>query len=117
MPMNINVRNELRWYLKKVSRFSVSCFSKIVTTSKSTNKDVVRVLTYHTFGAQRKDPFCVTAHDFESHIEFLSVEQRAISLEQLQSHLAGEAKLPRERMPGYNRRWHDQYIRHSFTYP
>jgi peptidoglycan/xylan/chitin deacetylase (PgdA/CDA1 family) len=54
----------------------------------------VRVLTYHRFGASVRDPFSVTAREFERQMAFLARSARASSLSALLAHLEGTRPLP-----------------------
>lgn len=94
MSVNKKIKAEVRWYLKKISRLCVSNGSKLFFSSLSRQTNAVRVLTYHVFGDQKKNPFCVTADDFEAQMSFLAREHRAISLQQLLDHLVGKVKIP-----------------------
>lgn len=51
----------------------------------------VRALTYHRFGEERFDPFCVNPADFESQVRYLSEEGRLLSPDSLRSFLSGES--------------------------
>lgn len=88
----------LRWYLKKAARTSVmfgswGCGSLAVRHRMARS---VRVLTYHRFGADAFDPFCVHPRDFEQQMELLAREERAINLTQLLACISGEQELPRD---------------------
>ena len=85
----------LRWYVKKVARFVV-VYGNFVANKifGIPNLDALRILTYHRFGPDPRDPFCVSMEDFDAQMKLLSAEQRAISLSQLELYLAGEANLP-----------------------
>ncbi len=57
---------------------------------------LARVLTYHRFGDSRHDPFCVAGEDFAAQMQLLADEGRAISLQQLQQFVAGQASVPQD---------------------
>lgn len=54
----------------------------------------MRVLTYHRFADEQRDPFCVTPADFDAQIALLAREGRAISLQQLSDFLHDRTELP-----------------------
>lgn len=79
-----------RWIAKKASRAALVTATKHLPRSKT----VARVLTYHRFGRIMRDPFCVTAEDFEAHVALLAKEGRAVSLEDVHALAKGERGLP-----------------------
>ena len=81
-----------RWFVKKAGRVGVTLASGLLPKDER----VVRVLTYHRFGRIPKDPFCITPEDFEAHVSWLAEEGRAVSLEDVQRFVLGQADLPRD---------------------
>ncbi|MBN8613374.1 MAG: polysaccharide deacetylase family protein [Deltaproteobacteria bacterium] len=79
-----------RWIAKKVSRAALVAATKHLPRSRA----VARVLTYHRFGRITRDPFCVTAEDFEAHVALLAREGRAVSLEDVHAFAKGQRHLP-----------------------
>jgi peptidoglycan/xylan/chitin deacetylase (PgdA/CDA1 family) len=59
-----------------------------------TREPRVRVLTYHRFGSDREDPFCVHPAAFDTQMRFLAERRLAISLGQLQRFVGGREELP-----------------------
>ena len=51
------------------------------------NKNTVHIITYHRFGDSTRDPFTVTAQNFELQMRWLREENRLISLDTLEQHL------------------------------
>lgn len=84
-----------RWLLKKLARRSMVLFSLISKRlTLNAAQSQIRVLTYHRFGHQVRDPFCVAPEDFEAQMAWLAQHKRAVSMEQVQRFLAGEIELP-----------------------
>ncbi len=54
----------------------------------------VRVLTYHRFSNEHRDPFSVTPEDFDRQMALLASEGRAVSLQQVIDFLRDDAALP-----------------------
>jgi len=54
----------------------------------------VRVLTYHRFGDRPFDPFCVSIPDFSMQMRWLAETGKALTLDQLEAHVAGKASVP-----------------------
>jgi peptidoglycan/xylan/chitin deacetylase (PgdA/CDA1 family) len=87
----------LRFYVKKMARFGCTYATgmpPVRQLRRLAGGDCVRVLTYHRFGALPHDPFCVEPREFAAQVKLLADEGRAISLEQLQRYVAGDARLP-----------------------
>jgi peptidoglycan/xylan/chitin deacetylase (PgdA/CDA1 family) len=57
-------------------------------------KASVRVLTYHRFGNRMYDPFCVSIQDFSMQMKWLAETGRAVSLDQVEAHAAGNTACP-----------------------
>ncbi|BAU11991.1 hypothetical protein LEP3755_25150 [Leptolyngbya sp. NIES-3755] len=94
--MNSTSISPLRWHLKKLAR-RLMILSSLVLRGFQFGHDrrsQIRVLTYHRFGYQPRDPFCVTPKDFETQMAWLARHKRAVSLEQIERFLRGEIDLP-----------------------
>lgn len=65
-------------------------FSGIIVPRKPS----VRVLTYHRFGDRSFDPFCVSIPDFSMQMQWLAETGKALTLEQMEAHVAGKASVP-----------------------
>lgn len=89
---------KLRWYLKKVARYSVMFFTWasgwLILRGCFARGPRVRALMYHRFRDDAYDPFSVTVADFRRQMEWLARSGLAISLADLQAFLAGERDLP-----------------------
>lgn len=90
--------SKLRWYLKKVARYSVllsTWASGWLLVRRCFDRGPrVRALMYHRFRDDAYDPFSVTVADFRRQMEWLARSGLAISLADLQAFLAGERNLP-----------------------
>jgi peptidoglycan/xylan/chitin deacetylase (PgdA/CDA1 family) len=91
--MKTTTISPVRWYLKKFLRRSV-VLSSLISRRFFSSPSQIRVLTYHRFGYQLRDPFCVTPEDFEQQMAWLAQHKRAVSLDELQQFLAGKIRLP-----------------------
>ncbi len=79
-----------RWIVKKAARAAFIAG----TGWRSRSRAVARVLTYHRFGRITRDPFCITAEDFDAHVALLARERRAVSLDDVHAFAKGERHLP-----------------------
>lgn len=94
--MNSTSISPLRWHLKKWAR-RLMILSSLLWRGLDfgqNRRSQIRVLTYHRFGHQPRDPFCVTPEDFEAQMAWLARRKRAVSLEQIERFLKGETDLP-----------------------
>lgn len=89
---------ELRWFVKKAARSGVALgvwgsgvgrADKLVAPGPR-----VRVLTYHRFGHEPREPFCVTPEDFELQMAWLAGEGLAVSQEDVLEFVRGRRALP-----------------------
>ena len=79
-----------RWYAKKISRRCAMLGSQakhLFPDDPLINKNTVHIITYHRFGDSTRDPFTVTAHNFELQMRWLREENRIISLDTLEQFL------------------------------
>ena len=86
-----------RWLVKKAARRitvlgSYLCGS-LVLRSLLRRGPVVRVLTYHRFGDAQRDPWCVSARDFEQQMRWLAERRLAVSLDDIERFVRGEKEL------------------------
>jgi peptidoglycan/xylan/chitin deacetylase (PgdA/CDA1 family) len=83
-----------RWGIKKLARAGVALGTRATTSLwGSIRTDVpfeIRVLTYHRFGNVPRDPFCVSARDFETQIAYLAESGHVLSLAQFDELLYGD---------------------------
>lgn len=84
-----------RWYLKKAARAGLALAASGTRRMTGVRGDGVRVLTYHGFGDRPRDPFCVDPRVFEAQMSWLAESGGAVSLADLEAHLAGTVILPR----------------------
>ncbi len=91
-----SIRTNSRWFVKKIARRTVTLASSLRVSSRrgDSGKQCVRVLTYHRFADELKDPFCVSPANFDQQMAMLADEGRAISLEHLLTFLDGKATVP-----------------------
>ncbi len=87
----------LRWHAKKAARQIVSYGTHWVR-SVAGQSPAFRALTYHRFGNEPNEPFCLSPDDFERQIEFVAENDLAISLDELIHELACDAETPRNRV-------------------
>lgn len=77
-----------RWAAKKGARLAVAALGRLGAAKG------IRVLTYHRFGPAHRMPFTVTEEAFEREMRFLAQAKRAVSLAEVEAHLAGRTRLP-----------------------
>ena len=86
-----------RWYVKKAARRAVVlghwASDLLPEFLHSPMKSQVRVLTYHRFGSALHDPFSVTRGNFEMQMRWLADRRLAVSLADVEAHLAGRKSL------------------------
>jgi len=89
--------SSLRWVVKKAARTAMVVGS-FITGSLALRRlgrgPTIRVLTYHRFGDAVRDPWCVSAADFEAQMRWLAERQLAVSLDQVERFVRGEIDLP-----------------------
>ncbi|MBI4516763.1 MAG: polysaccharide deacetylase family protein [Deltaproteobacteria bacterium] len=89
----------LRWALKKTARKALALSTAGCEHAwRWAGKPVtapVRVLTYHRFGAARRDPFCVRVEDFEQHMAWIAGHCDARSLADVTSIVGGQVQFTR----------------------
>jgi peptidoglycan/xylan/chitin deacetylase (PgdA/CDA1 family) len=87
-----------RWWAKKAARRSLLELSALFggLPTRDGGEGRVRALTYHRFGAARRDPFSVSEADFAAQMEWLAEGGRALSLSALADFVAGRAGAPRD---------------------
>lgn len=87
-----------RWLAKKIARRAVGAMSALRASSSSTAgsrlEAVLRVLTYHAFGFDRRDPFCLDPTSFDQQMRWLAASRRAVSLDAARAFVAGRGRLP-----------------------
>ncbi len=88
----------LRWVVKKTARKAMVVGS-FITGSLALRRlarrgSAVRVLTYHRFGDAVRDPWCVSAKDFEDQMRWLAEQRLAVSLDDVERFVRGEGELP-----------------------
>lgn len=90
--------SRLRWVVKKAARRAMvlgSFVSGSIGLRRALGRGtVVRVLTYHRFGEGERDPWCVSAADFEAQMRWLAEQRLAVSLEDIERFARGEGQLP-----------------------
>ena len=87
----------LRWVVKKAAR-RATVLASVVSGSLHLRRlvargPVVRVLTYHRFGDAERDPWCVSARDFEQQMHWLAERRLAVSLDDIERFVRGEQDL------------------------
>ncbi len=82
-----------RWLLKKAGRAGIGAVGTLGRLGRR-GQGQVRVLTYHRFGEQARDPYCVSRQEFEAQMRFISEQQLAIGEADLLAFLAGERTVP-----------------------
>lgn len=93
----VDLRRRVRWHAKKLARHGVawpSIVARRLTDRGRRNGETVHVLTYHRFGDDPYDPFCVRVEDFECQMRLLAESGRAISLAALLEFLDGGRTIP-----------------------
>lgn len=88
----------LRWVVKKAAR-RITILGSFLSGSLLLRRllcrgPVVRVLTYHRFGESQRDPWCVSAEDFERQMRWLAERRLAVSLRDVEQFVRGERNLP-----------------------
>ena len=88
----------LRWTVKKAAR-RCAVLGSLLSGSlglrrRMADGPVVRVLTYHRFGDATRDPWCVSAADFEEQMRWLAERRLAVSIDDVVSFVRGEKQLP-----------------------
>lgn len=89
-------RANARWHLKRVARRVVTAASdgtRHDLSIRALRGSCIRVLTYHRFGQPGRDPFCVHPESFEAQMAWLAGARLAVSLDDVDAHLAGERPL------------------------
>lgn len=88
----------LRWVAKKVARRAMVLGSwlsgSLALRRLLGHGPLVRVLTYHRFGEAARDPWCVSADDFEQQMRWLAERRLAVSLDDVLRFVRGEMELP-----------------------
>lgn len=84
----------LRWYAKKAARAGVAIGSWISGALHHRRSLRPRVLTYHRFGDDVRDPFCVDRTTFARQMETLAEAGCAVSVADLERHLYSGRPLP-----------------------
>lgn len=96
--MQQDVRTLLRWYSKKVARYSMALVTWgsgwLALRRRVSRKARVRVLMYHRFRNAPYDPFSISTAAFARQMEWIGRHKLAISLADLQAFLAGQCDLP-----------------------
>ena len=85
-----------RWVVKKLARNLVvkTKSLRVLFAGSQLPEACVRVLTYHRFANELRDPFCVRPADFDAQMEVLARERRAVSLDQVLAFVSGAGSLP-----------------------
>lgn len=90
--------SRLRWAVKKAARRCVVLGSflsgSLGMRRHLADGPVLRVLTYHRFGEATRDPWCVSADDFEKQMRWLAERRLAVSIDDVVSFVRGERVLP-----------------------
>jgi peptidoglycan/xylan/chitin deacetylase (PgdA/CDA1 family) len=90
---------DLRWVVKKIARTGVAnaawASGSLAAREWASGGGRVRALTYHRFGALRRDPFCVTRADLDAQMRWLAERKLLVSLPEVEEFLAGRRLLPR----------------------
>ncbi|MCC6848711.1 MAG: polysaccharide deacetylase family protein [Deltaproteobacteria bacterium] len=84
----------LRWWIKKAARAWFALAAVAMRSVLPRGATSVRALTYHRFGDARRDPFCVSAEEFDRQMGWLAREKLAVSLDDLEAFLRGDRILP-----------------------
>ena len=91
-----------RWYLKKGARLGMaygSWLSGAAWVSKASSETSrIRLLTYHSFLGNPRDPFSVSAEDFEKQMAFLAKQELAVALDDLASLIKSKSYFKSERI-------------------
>ena len=84
----------LRWIAKKAARTGVAVGSWSSGVLDGPGASDPRVLTYHRFGDNPHDPFCVDVETFARQMEVLAESGRAVSLADIEGFLFHQEALP-----------------------
>jgi len=88
----------LRWQIKKAARMGVALGSfvsgQVPPKNSMLRRVQVRALTYHRFGTEARDPFCIEPDAFEKQMRYLAQTGLAVSLADLQRFVSGNGALP-----------------------
>jgi peptidoglycan/xylan/chitin deacetylase (PgdA/CDA1 family) len=82
-----------RWYAKKLLRAGCAALHWPTAVGGLPGTGPVRALTYHAFGDQLRDPFCVRAADFDRHMAWVAEHGLAVTLADVEAFLAGKKPL------------------------
>lgn len=85
---------DLRWYAKKAARTGVAVGSWGAGALRSARAGEPRVLTYHRFGDDPHDPFCVDLATFRKQMETLAESGCAVSVADIEGYLYHGETLP-----------------------
>jgi hypothetical protein len=90
----LNSTINLRWIAKKAARTGVAVGSWSSGVLAGPGASEPRVLTYHRFGENPHDPFCVDTDTFTRQMEVLAESGRAVSLADIEGFLFHREALP-----------------------
>jgi peptidoglycan/xylan/chitin deacetylase (PgdA/CDA1 family) len=82
----------LRWLAKKAARSGMAIATRPLRAWNGASAQV-RVLTYHRFGAARRDAFCVGVADFEQQMAWIAERGLAVSLAEIEAFVAGRTAI------------------------
>lgn len=85
----------LRWYAKKAARTGVAVGSWGSGALAREAAAAPRVLTYHRFGDDLHDPFCVDRDSFAEQMRVLAESGRAVSIGDVEGYMYHGESLPR----------------------
>jgi peptidoglycan/xylan/chitin deacetylase (PgdA/CDA1 family) len=87
----------LRWYVKKGARagMAIAAWGSGALAARRAlwPGPRVRALTYHRFGREAREAFCVSPRAFEEQISWLARDRRAVSLEDVREFVNGRRSL------------------------
>jgi peptidoglycan/xylan/chitin deacetylase (PgdA/CDA1 family) len=84
-----------RWYAKKLARGGLATATSAARVAwPFAQRPQVRVLTYHRFGDQWRDPFCISVREFAAQMQRVARRGAAVSLPQVRAFVAGAAVIP-----------------------
>jgi peptidoglycan/xylan/chitin deacetylase (PgdA/CDA1 family) len=90
--------SDLRWFVKKAARAGTALGTWTTGASRAAQLvspgPRVRALTYHRFGHEAREAFCVAPEEFELQMAWLSSEGLAVSLEDVIELARGRRALP-----------------------
>src|SRR3954463_16728398 len=79
-----------RWYAKKAARWAMGAATGLAPAFfRPEAAPVLRVLTYHAFGFERRDPFCLDPASFEQQVRWLAEQGRAVTLSAVRDFVGG----------------------------